>query len=241
MYAYVRGPHCNWKATPSEAFEWAQKQLAIKSGAIINHTGTGQVMLHPRGIEAYMNMGLMPVREYAQLVADLVWAGSTYTGLLIDGLVTKQIYCLDPAHADYGKLTGNYAAISLQQYVRLKAWVKMIRSYYPGIRIIGNGAWEPNNIRLTERPPGNRWEYAAMPPGIDHSGWMEIIHGAMDESLTHPYYHNGSPYQQAPRLSQTLDMHQRCADRWLAKGKDYWVGGDLTNISKMPKGVDTIL
>ena len=253
VFAYVRAPvHYNYRAVASDGYEWVCKMLIEHAGAGPLLHVSGKVMLHPAGYDAYTIPWLVPLRELAKVTASLAYDSDNYYGLLIDGTAMWQIYCSDPKNANYGALSGKFMEIAQKQYADLETYVQMLRDAMPKAKLIGNGAWEPTLVgckpykyTLGVPDPNYRWEFSTKPPLIQRSKWLNYLDGAMDEDgalsndRIHPYYHQGSPNQQAPRVSQTLGMHVQCAKDWLAAGKEYWVGG-ITNRAAYPQGVQWI-
>lgn len=255
VYAYVRAPvHYNYKAVASDGYEWVCKMLIEHANAgPLMHLYSGKPMLHPAGYDAYTIPWLLPLRALAKVTAALAYDDDNYYGLLIDGTAMWQIYCTDPKNANYQQLSGKFMDIAQKQFADLETWVQMVRDAMPKAKLIGNGAWEPTLVgckpykfTLGVPDPNYRWEYSTNPPLIHRSKWINLLDGTMDEdgakdnSAIPPYYHQGSPNQQAPRVSQALSMHVQCAKDWLAMGKEYWVGG-TANIGAYPQGVQRIV
>lgn len=259
VFAYIRGVgHYNYKAVAGDGYEWVCKQLIEHSGAgPLKHVNSGQIITHKdrygNWYDAYTKPSQVPLRELAKVTAALAYEKGLYDGFLIDGVSTWFINSPDPMNSDYGpELNGQYKRIAQKQYACLTDFVRYVQMEIPGVKIVGNGSWEPMLVGVKpyrfqgwEPDPRFRWEYSSKPPLITPSKWMYLLDGAMDEDGARvadripPYYHEGSPFQQGPRVSQTLSMHVQCAKDWLAVGKEYWVGG-LANANAYPQGVQRI-
>ena len=195
--------------------------------------------------DAYTIPWRLPLRALAQTTAALAYDKECYQGLLLDGLNMWLIGAPDPEDAVYAPLTGQYMKIAQKQFSVFETFVQLLRAMIPKVQLVGNGSWEPAFVLLRERPRGLRWEYATKEPVIKPSKWIGLLDGAMDEDGARtadripPYYHEGHPQQQGPRISQALSMHVQCAQDWLAAGKEYWVGG-VANRAAYSQGVQRI-
>ena len=239
IYAYVRAPvHYNTKAT--SPYESAIKQLSESSGAVLNHSGTGKPLMHSAGYDGYTRPWQI-AQQHAQLTAQMAWDPAVYDGILADGLVTNQLYTSDPANTDYAgtgtkPTDADYPSFAKQQLDALQTWAKTLKQLAPGIKIIGNGAWEPKSLPGSMQNGSYQWDPNQMT--MEDSGWMDILDGVMDEKESHPYYHGGSVYQQLSS-SQRAQLHKQTAEAWLARGKTYWAGGGA-NKASYPQGVSFI-
>lgn len=254
VFGYVRVGHYNYKAVPGDGYEWVCKMLIEHAGAGPLRHFNGEIMNHKdrygNWYDAYTIPWLLPLRPLAEVTAKLAYDKECYQGLLLDGLNSWLISAPDPEHADYKQLTGLYMQIAQKQFSVFETFVQLLRAMIPKVKLVGNGSWEPSFVHLRERPRGLRWEYVMREKDwlvniINPSKWIGLLDGAMDEDGARtadripPYYHEGHPQQQGPRISQALSMHVQCAKDWLAAGKEYWLGGEA-NGAAYPQGVQRI-
>lgn len=215
VYAYVRAPVHVRIGKPNvysegistgAPFEHHVYNLVKAKDAWVRDTA-GHVMYHSGGYDAYITPWLLAA-EHAALVREYAWDPAYYDGLLVDGLVTNQIYAQPAAAADYdrdGKADVEEVGwndVSFKQGLALIHWANALA----GIPLVGNGSWEP--------------------VGIDMLAPSWRIAGAYDEDQTHPIYVNGDNNQQTPSLSGRWAMHQVCARQWVSRGLEYWMGGN---------------